>query len=180
MLYSYSEGGVGNVGSATSPDGNFSYKLRTPWRISGGVGFIFGRSGFISGEVEWVDFTNNQLGFASFAEDEEIANRDISDVLSSSLNLKVGGEYAYRKFRFRGGVSLRQPPYADKEGLSAFDTQVSLGAGLSLESFFLDLAARRSMTEEVYRPYLTSTFPEQVFENTTNYTRILLTLGFRF
>ena len=180
MLYSYSEGGVGNVGSATSPDGNFSYKLRTPWRISGGLGLIFGRHGFISGEVEWVDFSNNHLGFASFPEDEEIANRDISDVLSSSLNLKIGGEYAYQKFRFRGGVSLQQPPYSDKEGLSAFNTQLSLGAGLSLESFFLDLAARRSMTEEVYRPYLTSTFPEQVFENTTNYTRILLTLGFRF
>lgn len=180
MLYSYTEDGVGNVGSASSPDGNFSYNLRTPWRISGGVGFIFGRNGFISSELEWVNYANNQLGFDNFAEDEDIANRNISDELSSSINLKVGGEYAYRQFRFRGGVSLRQPPYSDTEDLPAFNTQVSLGVGFSLESFFLDLAARRSMTDEIYRPYLTSTFPEQVFENTTNYTRILLTLGFRF
>ncbi|WP_143473490.1 hypothetical protein [Flavilitoribacter nigricans] len=180
MLYSYSEGGQGNIGSASSPDGNFSYKLATPWRMSGGVGFIFGRNGFISGELEWVNFANNKLGFSSFSEDEDIANRDISEELASSINLKVGGEYAFRQFRFRGGVSLRQPPYSNTDGLPAFNTQLSLGLGYSMESFFLDLAARRSMTEEIYRPYLTATYPEQVFNNTTNYTRILLTLGFRF
>lgn len=180
MLYSYTDGGVGSTGSAASPDGNFSYKLKTPWRVSGGLGFIFGRNGFLSGEVEWVNYASNKLGFADFPEDEDIANRDIADVLNSAINLNLGGEYAYDRYRFRLGVSLRQPPYANTDGLPAFNTQLSAGLGLSLESFFVDLAARRSMTEEVYRPYLTSGFPEQVFDNTTNYTRILLTLGFRF
>lgn len=180
MVYSYTEGGTGFIGSANSPDGNFRYRLKTPWRFSGGVGLLFGRSGFITGEVEWVDYSNNTLGFDSFAEDEDIANRDIAATLSSSLNLRVGGEYALDKYRFRAGVSLRQPPFEDKTDLPSFDTQLSLGAGLNLRSFFLDLALRRSMTEEVYSPYLTSTFPQQFFENTTNYNRILLTLGFRF
>lgn len=180
MLYSYTFDGVGSTGSASAFGDPLSYRLSTPWRISGGLGLLFGRSGFVSGEVEWVNYANNKLGFDLYPEDEDIANRDISDALASSLNLRVGGEYAYRQFRFRGGVSLRQPPYSNTEGLPSFNTQVSVGAGISLESFFLDLAARRSMTEEIYRPYLTSGYPEQVFENTTNYTRLLLTLGFRF
>lgn len=180
LLYSYTDGGVGNTESSLSPNGNFSYGLRTPWRVSGGAGFVFGRNGFLSGEVEWVNYGNNHFGFNGFSEDEDIANRDVEDALASSINLKVGGEYAIRQFRLRAGVSLRQPPYADTEGLPAFDTQISAGAGLSLRSFFLDLAARRSTAEEVYRPYLVSSYPEQVFENNSNYIRILLTLGFRF
>lgn len=180
MTYSYTQDGTGRNGAGNAIGDPLSYRLSTPWRISGGVGFIFGRSGFISTELEWVNYANNKLGFELYPEDEEIANRDISDVLSSSINLKVGGEYAYRKFRFRGGVSLRQPPFSDTDDLPAFNTQYSLGTGVSFESFFLDLTGRYSETEEVYRPYLTATYPEQVFENTSNYIRILLTLGFRF
>lgn len=180
LAYSFTDAGTGQTETSLSPNGNFSYSLRTPWRVSGGAGFIFGRSGFISGELEWLNYGNNQFGFNGFAEDEDLANRDVEDMLASSLNLKVGGEYAINKFRLRGGVSLRQPPYADTEGLPAFNTQISAGAGLALENFFLDLTARHSTSEEVYRPYLTSFYPEQVFENKSNYIRVLMTLGFRF
>lgn len=180
MFYSYTVDGVGDSGRGEAFAPPFSYGLHTPWRISGGMGFVFGRNGFLSGELEWVNYGNNTLRFDSLPEDEDIANRDISEALSSSMNLRIGGEYAYQKLRLRAGVSLRQPPYADTEGLSAFNTQLSAGVGLSLESFFLDLAGRYSMTEENYRPYLTATYPEQVFDNTTNYLRLLLTLGFRF
>lgn len=180
LSYSFTDGGVGSTETSLSPNGNFSYSLRTPWRISGGAGFIFGRSGFLSGELEWVNYGNNQFGFNGFSEDEDFANRDVEDMLASSINLKLGGEYALQQFRLRGGISLRQPPYTDTEGLPAFDTQISAGVGFTLESFFIDLAARRSTSEAVYRPYLTSYYPDQVFENNSNYIRILLTLGFRF
>jgi len=44
-------------------EGTFEYTQSTPWRISLGAGLIVGKRGFLSAEVEQVDYARNKFGY---------------------------------------------------------------------------------------------------------------------
>jgi len=177
MFYTYTENGAQNTGNGLSPDGLFDYKINTPWRFIGSGGVIINKAGFLSGEVEYVDYGSATLGFSGFPDDERVANDSIQAKLGSAMNFKIGGEIAYEIFRFRAGFGLYQSPLiGDDITNSAF----SLGAGMREESFYLDIAYRRQSIKEAYAPYVTTDYGSQVVETNTAFNQILFTLGFRF
>jgi long-subunit fatty acid transport protein len=180
--YNYTLDGTAYSGNAASPDGSFEYRLRTPWRFIGSGGLVFGKSGFISAEVEWLDYTNARFNFNQTTSSEDIAyeqelNDLINNELESALNIRLGGEFAYELFRLRGGVSFLGAPFA--EGIDPTDT-VSLGAGIRGENVFLDLAYRRLVAKSDYAPYLTTAAPQPVVNFDDVRDRFMLTLGFKF
>lgn len=184
LVYSYNIGGIPTPGSATSPQGNFEYRMRTPWRIIGSAGFVFGKSGFLVAEVERVGYQNAEFDFNSTSsqgdlEYEAELNEQIAGQLTSSLNIRLGGEYALDKYRFRGGYTIMQSPY-DK-GFDATGV-LSLGAGAWLsESIYLDLAYRgQSSGQQQYSPYILNGEPGQVVTQSNNRIQLLATLGFKF
>jgi hypothetical protein len=163
---------------AQSPDGLFEYKLNTPWRVTGSLGYIYEKNGFLGAELEWVNYGNNQFRFSGFPDDEREANGIIANQLGAAWNLRLGGELAYEAFRFRAGLGFQQSPLADDNSIAT-----TLGAGLGVrgKSAFLDLAYQYRRAEDEYRPYLTSgVLPEQVVENKLGRSQLVLTFGFRF
>ena len=177
MVYNYTDSGESFTGSATSPDGIFEYKLQTPWRYIGNVGLVFGKAGFLSGEVEWVDYGKAKFNFDDFASDAREANDEIVNQLSTAVNIRLGGEFAYDIFRFRGGLGILASPYANDNTLT---NSYSAGFGIRERSFFIDLAYRHRSLSETYIPYLTSEAPQQFVDADTDNNQLLLTLGFKF
>ncbi|HMO40596.1 MAG TPA: hypothetical protein PKC76_14685 [Saprospiraceae bacterium] len=178
MDYNYVDDGQFFQGR-DSLDGIFQYRLRTPWRYIGSAGLIVGKTGFLSAEAEWVDYSNNRFTFTnlSFSNDERIANDSITATLSQAVNIRLGGELAYEIFRFRAGLGLHGSPYA---GVNDTDTSYSFGLGIREQSFYIDLAFRRRQFGSTYLPYRTSQAPMQVVNNQRNSDQFLLTFGFRF
>ncbi|MCB9302915.1 MAG: hypothetical protein H6566_19935 [Lewinellaceae bacterium] len=181
MDYNYltSDDGTGDLisGSAESPDGLFDYKLRTPWRLIGSAGFIYNKLGFLSAEIEWVDYSNNELRYDGFADAEREANSGITNQLGGAWNLRLGGELAFEVFRFRAGLGLQQSPLIDDTTIS---NTISAGFGIREKNFFIDLAYQRRSTEEDYKPYLTALSAEQIVQNNVTLNQYVFTLGFRF
>ncbi len=176
ITYVYNDNGL-QEGNALSPDGLFNYDLSTPWRFIGSAGLIVNRAGFVTAEVEFVDYSSARLRFSDFVDDERIANESISSNLGSAMNIRLGGEFAYDIFRFRGGFGLHESPFV---GDDVTNTSFSLGAGFRQESFYMDLAYRRRSIKETYIPYLSAGFPEQFVETNTVFNQLLVSLGFRF
>lgn len=177
MYYTYTDGGVTQTGNGLSPDGLFDYRVTTPWRYIGSAGLILNKAGFLSAEVEYVDYATARLGFGGFEEDERVANDSIEAKLATAMNFKFGGELAYEIFRFRAGFGLYQSPIV---GDDVTNSAFSLGAGIREESFYMDIAYRRQTIKEAYAPYLTTDFPTQVVETNAVFNHILITFGFRF
>lgn len=182
LNYKYTLSGFTPVGEVNSPDGTFEYQLRTPWRFMGGAGFILNKNGFISAEVELVDYTNSKFDFNNASTSEDIAfqqelNDEITNRLTSALNFRLGGEFAYDMFRVRGGFSLSAEPFAESD-----DTRgtISLGAGIRGENIFIDLAYRRFLYEYDYWPYRTSSAPQPLVKAESQRSQLLFTLGFKF
>ena len=185
LEYAYDEG-FGGVQRfrEDSPEGSFKYKLSTPWRYITSLGVIIKKRGFITAELEFVNYSKSSFNLTKNSDNpadgdyQEEVNSEINDLYTSVVNFKVGGEYAYKKLRIRAGYGLYGSPYTSKNFSS---NSFSFGLGYRLYSVFFDLAYRYSQYEEEYSPYYVSTESlQQTVYNTFNVNNILLTIGFKF
>ncbi|CAH1001434.1 hypothetical protein LEM8419_02337 [Neolewinella maritima] len=132
-------------GTELSPLNSATYNLSTPWRFMVGAGYLIGKSGFLSVDVDYADYRGNSISFDDFATAAEATNESIDNNLSSSIGLRVGGELNLKPIQLRAGVGYRQIPYAvflnDED--EAYLTY-SAGAGYSIGKFFVDVAAQYS------------------------------------
>ncbi|MBC7775690.1 MAG: outer membrane protein transport protein [Phycisphaerae bacterium] len=178
--YDYTDGNGSTVGEIqNSPDGTFDYKLRTPWRASASAAFVVKKFGFLSADVEWVDYAANRYNFTAdvASQDnqqyEREVNTDIQRSYQQAMNVRLGGELALDEFRLRGGFNLMGKP---EEGATGFNTGISAGAGVRGKSFFLDLGWRRGQGNGAVQAYTDA--PVASTKVVTN--DFLLTVGFKF
>ncbi|SMB93495.1 hypothetical protein SAMN00120144_2645 [Hymenobacter roseosalivarius DSM 11622] len=141
--------------------GDFDYTLTTPSRASGGATVLVGKYGFLSGDVEYVDYSQARLSNDNTAEDPNNTgsrydfgphNDAIRSLYRSAVNLRVGGEARYDAFRFRLGYARYGDPYQAND----FDRTrqyVTGGLGLRQNNFFVDVAGVYNTDKRFYRPY---------------------------
>jgi hypothetical protein len=161
-----------------SPQGRFSYNVNTPWVVRGQGGFLINRKGFVSFELEYLDYGSGRFGYdPGFEQDERVLNRAVEDQLSSALNLKVGGEWALGDFRLRGGAAWFQNPFEDNNG---YQPSYSGGFGYRTDDFFIDFAYRWAQNDFSIQPYqrLNPSDASTTVQVDQNNHQILLTLGF--
>lgn len=178
--YNYTDGNGPAIGEVQeSPDGTFDYKLRTPWRASASAALVVKKRGFLSADIEWVDYAANEYNFTSdvASQDNQLyereVNRDIQQAYKQTMNVKLGAEIALDNFRLRGGLNLQGKPEAAESG---FNTGISAGAGVRGKSFFLDFGWRTGKGVGSVQPYANA--PVASTKVVTN--DFLLTLGFKF
>ena len=178
MQYDYSENGL-QSGFAQSPADvlPFEYTLVTPWRFIGSAGFIINKSGFISGDIEWVNYGGARFRYQDFPAAEQEINDDIQDGLASALNIRVGGEFVYEMLRFRAGIGLLQAGITDNSDLQQV---YSAGVGYRRNAFSIDAAYRLQTGEDTFTPYQISNGIEQTVAKDFTNNRIIVTLGLKF
>ncbi len=184
LRYDYTDGGGASSFTEDSPEGTFDYKLKTPWRAMANFAVLFNRKGFITADVEYVDYSVSEFNLtenSTSIEDrnyEVDLNQEVGNSFQSAVNLRIGGEYAYENLRFRAGYGISGTPYADS---NITNNAYSLGFGIREKSFYIDFAYRYSKLTEGYIPYLLSDPElEQFVTNDIANTRILMTAGFKF
>jgi long-subunit fatty acid transport protein len=181
------EGKTYSSGNAATDPGAFDYRLTSPFRASGGAAVVIGKYGFLSGDVEYVNYgqarlnndNTNDAG-ASSNYDFSYDNDDVKDLYQSAVNLRLGGELRYDIFRFRAGFAHYGDPYK----VSTRDRSQSYytgGVGLRQKNFFLDLAGVYNTTKRYYNPYVMPNL-EDTPEVTVDANRFTTTItaGFLF
>lgn len=178
--YDYTDGNGPTIGEVQdSPEGTFDYKLRTPWRASASAALVVKKFGFLSADVEWVDYAANRYNFTAdvASQDnqqyEREVNSDIQRSYQQAMNVRLGGELVLDEFRLRGGFNLLGKP---EEGATGFNTGISAGAGVRGKSFYLDFGWRRGQGKGSVQPYENA--PVASTNVVTN--DFLMTLGFKF
>lgn len=182
MSYDFTINGNRIQHDTTSPSGSFSYRLRTPWRVMGSLGIVIGHSGFVSADVEWVDYTSASFRAPDGSADDDRylsqVNNNISTLYQDAVNIRLGGELALSELRLRAGAGLYGSPFA---GNSDFNHYYTAGIGLREKSFYLDFAYKLEFLDEKYSPYLLADSNAQPRVNTTLHNnQFVLTIGFKF
>ena len=160
-----------------SPYGEYSYKLTTPLRLQGSLAFIIGRYGLISGEYEYVDYSDAKFSASSYGFFNE--NEDISRGYTNGHNYKLGTEWRSGPFSFRAGYSFQGSPYANEINDGAI-TSYSGGFGFKDTFYYIDLAYVYTKSTEDYYLYGTENISVNPAQNELINHRFLITLGTRF
>ncbi|MFD2999716.1 OmpP1/FadL family transporter [Pontibacter toksunensis] len=176
--------GVPEDNSASEVPGDFSYSLTTPFKATGGVAVFLGKYGFITGDVEYVNYAGTR-----FSADDTYGNgsgnmftnlnNSISSMYQSAMSYRIGAEGRYESFRVRAGYAHSGDPYASSE-LDGAINSVSLGAGIRLQNYYADLAYVRSTSDSRYSPYQFGDGTEPVVGISNTQNSVLLTVGYNF
>ncbi|NVK82955.1 MAG: hypothetical protein HWE21_01465 [Cytophagia bacterium] len=136
----------------TSTDIYFSdYNIRTPMKFNAGVAFFIGKNGFITADVEHLNYSNSHVSSLDF--NPESDNSTIGNIYQSTTNVRIGGEYRYNIFRFRLGYASIGDPYKSQfDGLDRSRSIVSGGVGMNIGKYFVDL----TMSQTAYKDSFTS------------------------
>jgi hypothetical protein len=167
----------GDSYSENSPAGEYTYKLTTPMRVQGNLGFIIGNIGLISADYEYVDYSSARLNAYDYNFSDE--NRAITNSYAGTHNIRVGTEWRYAIFSFRAGMNYFTSPYKNEIN----DGQrlgFSGGIGLRQNRFFVDLAYAYTGRDEDYYLYNSGDIFTNPARNTIKTHTVLMTLGMKF
>ncbi len=149
------------------------FNMRTPGRLNGGLALFFEEYGFITADVEWVDYGGGKISSDDFGFND--VNSQI-DNFESVLNFKAGAEFRYSIARFRAGFAQHGDPLNEIDGVDRSRQSFSVGAGLRFNRFFVDGAYVRSVYDQTSSPYPGA--PVAITETTAQ--NVILSLGLRF
>lgn len=184
MKYHFTDADGPHPNSKT-PDENgvFDYKVKTPWRAIGSLGAIIGHSGFISGDVELVDYSTGtfnltkELSTQETKDLEKKLNSQITKAFKPAVNVRLGGEYAKDALRLRAGIGLYGSAI---DGDDSIKKVYSAGVGFREDGFFVDLAYRYSQGKEGYLPFDSGYMTPSGTVLNNKKSTISLTLGMKF
>ncbi len=179
LMYTYSLPDTRTL-TASSPEGRFEYRIVTPWKAVGSVGYLIPGFGFVSAEADYMDYSNASFTFKnpslSDRQYQRVLNDDIKRRLSSAFNIRTGVEYARSIWRARAGLSWEGSPF---RGDDQFMFGYSLGAGIRENAFFADIAFVRRNRVDLYSPYAINNAPQTSVNQTVNSSLLVLTIGFK-
>lgn len=159
-----------------SPNGIYKYQLTTPFRAIGSISVIFGKAGLISADYEFVDYASARLRSDDYPFSDE--NNAIENNYIAASNIRVGTEWKYAPFSFRGGFAYYGSPYSTATGNDGSKMIYSAGFGIREKGYFLDLTYLLSQSSEKYYVY-----DPQLVEATnisSSAHSFLVTIGFRY
>ena len=149
------------------------YNLRTPARVNGGAALFLDKLGFITADVEWVDYSSAKLSSDEFNFDGE--NNEVN-TFESVLNYRAGAELRLKAFRLRAGYSFQADPLNGADGIDRSRESLTAGFGLHFKKFYLDGTYIRGTYNTATVPYpgALTALTENISENA------VVTLGFKF
>ncbi len=155
--------------------------LSTPLTLSAGGTFFISKNGFITADIDYMDYSQNRINSRDF--DTSFDNRDINSLLGATFNYRVGGEYRFDIWRLRGGYAFYGDPTTD----TSFDRsmqQITGGVGVKLRNMYIDFALINSRSNNLYNSYAIFNAANQnvgpFTETQNNMTQGMVTVGFNF
>jgi hypothetical protein len=157
------------------------YNLTIPGRLNVGASVFFEKFGFITADVEMVNYAgakySSDISGISFSSD----NEKITTLYQNTINYRLGGEYRFKSLRARAGYSFMPDPFkSEQNGVGRQITSLSGGLGYRSKKFYADFALVFSQGKNSYRPYSINSIdsPLVTLENKTMFG--MVTLGFPF
>lgn len=180
-------------GSAKTPEGEYSYRLRSPYRLNAGAAFTFAGMALVSADYEMTDYSTMKFmskdgGWSN--DTFSSLNDQIRNCMGVSHMVRIGAEFKpLPEIAVRAGYNFTTTPEYVYEGNSKTKLNdrinaFSVGLGYSSNgSFFADIAARMTMLADEYiSPYADylSDLASPMILNKRDIYNVKATIGWRF
>lgn len=179
--------GSGEILNSLSSEYNdpiiYDYNLTTPMKINTGVAFFISKYGFITGDVEFVNYSNAKYSSNTPNDSYAPENEGIKYQYKNEavFNYRVGLELRYDIYRLRGGYNYQKNPnIPERVRLNQETNTISVGTGVRLKNFFVDFALLTTKGNSAYSEYAMLDNTGPVVDQKNKMTSGMLTLGFTF
>ncbi|WP_214070741.1 hypothetical protein [Mucilaginibacter sp. dw_454] len=154
-----------------------TYDMRTPFKFAGGMSIFLGNIGFITGDIEYEDYTTTHISDNADANyTSSYDNGIIKANYQSAVNLHAGAEIKIvDAFFLRGGYGIQGNPL--KGGAST--KMVTGGLGYHLGNYYVDAAVMNIKGSQNVMQYdIGPTTPAAAVNAVNN--NIFLTIGVKY
>ncbi|WMJ71671.1 hypothetical protein RCC89_00580 [Cytophagaceae bacterium ABcell3] len=131
----------------------YRFHLTTPMRVSAGMALFSGKNGFISADVEYVDYSTAAVRNPDSPRELRGDNAAIQNLYRGTVNVNVGAEYRFDMYRLRSGFALLGDPLERPDDINRNVFNFTVGGGVRLPDFYIDAALVHSRTRFSYAPY---------------------------
>ena len=114
------------------------YDLRTPGSLTGSFAYIFGKTGLLSFDYKYKDYSYTEYGPENNPYFRGL-NNAMHNALGSSSQIRVGGEYRIQNLKLRGGYRFEGSPYKDSATIGDLNS-FSGGLGYNFGPIKLDFS----------------------------------------
>ncbi len=157
----------------------FDYKIRTPFKLNAGVAFFLKDAGFLSVDVEQVNY--RRIGFESdFATTNVTTKNRLLNDYRTAYNVRLGAEARLGLVNLRAGYAMYGSPLNVPNADDLNKTILSGGIGYRINDIYLDFALVNTTSESSFSPYLLDNFTEPTAFLKNSRTNGILTVGVRF
>jgi hypothetical protein len=153
------------------------YKLKTPGKVSAGATYFFKKLGFISADVDAIDYSGGTYKPRLAGDSYNTENVSVDTLYKRVVNFRVGGEFRLKNLRLRSGFGLMSDPYKIKKNDTYSGVfSYSLGIGYRAPRFYADAALVIRTRSDSYNPYTTYGYSEdpqvsiKIFAPSLNFT----------
>jgi hypothetical protein len=153
-----------------------SYNMRTPFKASGGLSIFLNQIGFITGDVEYIDYSTTHIE-SNDNYDGTFDNTYIKNNYRSAINAHAGAEIKLTSaFALRGGYGIQGA--ALKANGSSTKT-ASAGLGYRFGDYYVDATYMHIAGSQTVTPYdIGALTPSANLAATNN--NVFLTIGYRY
>lgn len=181
-ITNYLTDGTENSDESPSEPIYYDYSLRTPYKLSAGLAYVFEAGGLLSADIDYVDYASLSMSSPN-SEDDQDFNNGIADTYAGAVNFRVGGEYMVApQLMVRAGYGYSGSPYKD-ESIDYSGQTVSGGLGYRINNIYVDLTYQNFQRNYNMIPYLLDDAAGQyspVVEVKNQRHNILLSVGLKF
>ena len=151
------------------------YDLKTPGKLAASAAYIFGKSGLISFDYSYKNFS--EITFKPSSDPAFAAENGIIDnALKGASTYRIGGEYRFSDVSFRAGYRFEESPYDNKQIMDDLNG-FSLGLGYNFGNYYMDLSYARTEQERQQQLYNIG-LTDSALVNTTN-SSFVFTFGLK-
>ncbi|TWR28811.1 hypothetical protein FPZ43_11100 [Mucilaginibacter pallidiroseus] len=167
-----------NFSDGTTDPYFLNYNLRTPWKVAGGLAVFAGKYGFITGDVEYVDYSSAKI-LRNNDYNNTGDNADIASLYRGAINARIGAEARLNSiFSLRGGYGIQGRALRDKD-LGGDIKTASAGIGARFGAYYVDATYLHITNNQTVFPYeVGAASPSALLNRSAN--NGYLTIGYRF
>lgn len=158
----------------------FNYSMTTPYRALASGTVLFNRYGFLTADIEYVDYSSMKYNFgASYETLSSALNTSIQNTFRPVTNLRIGGELKIEDIALRAGFAYYGSPY-ENASWDASQQNITFGIGYRAKSWFMDLAYIYSQRENFENPYILDNGNSPLASVKRTNSHAALTVGWKF
>ncbi|MBC7451766.1 MAG: hypothetical protein H7259_09785 [Cytophagales bacterium] len=156
----------------------YKYRYLAPPKFEAGATYVFGKSGLITGGVEYIPYTWASLKDPQDVTAFQIDNKIIKDSYRNTINVKGGLELRNGTYYYRvGGAYMPDPYKATFDDVNRDQWNITAGWGIRTSTFYFDIAAVNTRFKGIYKPYVLNNGQEPYANYKSSIVQFTVTAG---